>query len=280
MKIAVAAVALLPICVVIALAASPRSDLPPAVWVAKDQVDSILDETGSYAQQLLRRTERALDDVSARVGLGTARASRSMLSRPARVIDGDTIDVGAVRVRLHGVDAPESRQSCLAGERRWPCGEQATRALAGRIGGRTVSCEERDRDRYGRVVAVCHAAGEDLNAWMVRQGWALAYRKYSRAYVADESAAKAARRGIWRGRFVAPWDWRRGERLAVSQTMSAPTAGVGCRIKGNISRAGSRIYHVPGGAFYDRTRIDTASGERWFCTESDARAAGWRRARR
>ena len=97
------------------------------------------------------------------------------VSGRARVVDGDTLDVGAVRVRLHGVDAPESRQSCVAGGRRWACGERATRALAGRIGGRTVACEERDRDRYGRIVAVCRNARQDVNAWMVSQGWALAY---------------------------------------------------------------------------------------------------------
>ena len=108
------------------------------------------------------------------------------------------------------------------------------------------------------------------------QGLALAYRRYSTAYAGQERSAKAARRGLWRGDFVAPWDWRRGKRLA-----AAPTARTGaCRIKGNISRSGKRIYHVPGGQYYDRTRIDTSRGERWFCSEAEARAAGWRRAKR
>ena len=87
---------------------------------------------------------------------------------------------------------------------------------------------------------------------------------------------KEARRGVWRGEFVEPSRWRRGERLD-----AAAASGPGdCRIKGNISRKGTRIYHVPGGAFYARTRIDTSKGERWFCTEAQARAAGWRRAKR
>ena len=172
------------------------------------------------------------------------------------------------------------QQSCVADGRRWPCGERATRALAGRIGSSTVACEERDRDRYGRSVAVCRVAGEDLNRWMVSQGWALAYRRYSRAYVAEETTARSARRGLWQGEFVAPWDWRRGERLAGNRTAPERAASTGCRIKGNIARNGSRIYHVPGGQFYDRTRINTARGERWFCTEGDARDAGWRRSRR
>ena len=94
----------------------------------------------------------------------------------ARVIDGDTIEVSSARIRLFGIDAPESAQRCLAGSRRWSCGEQATRALAGRIDGRSVACEERDRDRYGRIVAVCRHGGQDVNAWLVREGWAIAYR--------------------------------------------------------------------------------------------------------
>ena len=140
----------------------------------------------------------------------------------------------------------------------WACGEAATRALRERIASRPVECAERDRDRYGRVVAVCSIPGEDLNAWMVEQGWAVAYRKYSTDYVSHETAAKTARRGLWRGDFVEPSRWRRGERL---EAPAASRAG-DCRIKGNISKKGTRIYHVPGGAWYAKTRIDTAKGER------------------
>ena len=109
---------------------------------------------------------------------------------------------------------------------------------------------------------------------MVEQGWAVAYRKYSTDYVSHETAAKAARRGVWRGDFVEPSRWRRGERL------EAAASGVGdCRLKGNISQKDTRIYHVPGGQSYANTRIDTAKGERWLCTEAEPRAAGWRRAK-
>ena len=181
-----------------------------------------------------------------------ALASRSTLSGRAKVVDGDTLGVGAVWVRLHGVDAPESRQSCVAGGRRWACGERATRALAGRIGGRTVACEERDRDRYGRTVAVCRDGGEDVNAWMVSQGWALAYRRYSRDYVGEETAARDARRGIWRGDFVPPWDWRRGERLAGSRSVPKSGTSAGCRIKGNIGRNGTRSITSPEGSSTNR----------------------------
>ena len=199
------------------------------------------------------------------------------IAGPATVTDGDSLKVSGHRIRLFGIDAPESQQTCVVGGQRWRCGRSATKALREHIAGRPVVCTERDRDRYGRIVAVCRAGGEDINAWMVSQGMAVAYTKYSRAYVGQQRSAKAARRGLWRGDFVAPWDWRRGKRLAAA----APAARTGeCRIKGNITRSGKRIYHVPGAQYYDRTRIDTSKGERWFCSESQARAAGWRRAKR
>ena len=209
---------------------------------------------------------------------------RADLSGRARIIDGDTIELDTARVRLHGVDAPESGQSCVAQGARWPCGRRATRALSGRLGGRTVVCEERDRDRYGRIVAVCRQGGRDINAWLVAEGWALAYRRYSREYVDEESTARAARKGIWRGEFVAPWDWRRGERLQGAARQNRPAeqaTSKRCNIKGNISHnSGRRIYHMPGDRDYARTRISPSRGERWFCTEAEARAAGWRRAGR
>ena len=204
--------------------------------------------------------------------------SPAALSGRARAVDGDTLELGGVRVRLHGIDAPESAQSCRAGGRLWSCGREATRALVGFIRGRSIACEERDRDRYSRVVAVCRTAGQDINAWMVAEGWALAYRRYSRAYVAEETRAQAAKHGVWRGEAVAPWDWRRGKRLAGARPV--PRRGDGrCDIKGNIGKGGKRIYHVPGGRHYGATGIDTSLGERWFCTESEARAAGWSRSR-
>ncbi len=212
------------------------------------------------------------------------------VSGRARVIDGDTMEVNGSRIRLHGIDAPESAQTCLAGGKRWRCGRHATNALTGWTGGRPVDCEERDRDRYGRIVAVCRLDGSDLNARLVAEGWALAYRRYSNAYVGEEASAKAAGRGLWQGDFIAPWDWRRGARLQSSRQgidtdtsrtgRNAGQSTSGCRIKGNISRNGTRIFHVPGGHYYERTRISPSKGERWFCSEAQARSAGWRRSRR
>ena len=193
----------------------------------------------------------------------------------ASVIDGDTLEIHGQRIRLFGIDAPESGQSCVIGGKAWRCGHRASFALADRIDSRTISCEQKDRDRYNRIVAVCHSGNEDLNGWMVSKGWAMAYRQYSPNYISHEDNALRSKVGIWQGDFVAPWDWRRGKRLSNASTQQPS----GCLIKGNISRNG-RIYHVPGGRYYDRTRIDTSKGERWFCSEAKTQAAGWRRSPR
>ena len=130
----------------------------------------------------------------------------------ASVIDGDTIEIRGQRVRLFGIDSPESDQLCQANRKTYRCGQQAALALADRIGERTVRCQERDRDRYGRTVAVCYVGSEDLDRWMVEQGWAAAFRKYSLDYVDAENDAREARRGIWQGEFEMPWDWRAARR--------------------------------------------------------------------
>jgi endonuclease YncB( thermonuclease family) len=131
----------------------------------------------------------------------------------ASVIDGDTIDIRDERIRLDGIDAPESGQSCrAAGGSDYRCGQRAALALADRIGQANVACDVLGRDRYGRHIATCRLDGMNLNEWLVASGWALAYREYSRAYVGAETDAKAAGRGMWAGDFVPPWDWRRGSR--------------------------------------------------------------------
>jgi endonuclease YncB( thermonuclease family) len=195
----------------------------------------------------------------------------------ASVIDGDTLEIRGQRIRLHGIDAPESGQFCEKDGKQYRCGQQAALALSDKIGRATIRCERRDIDRYKRIVAVCRLGDVDLNAWMVREGWAISYRQYSRDYIDDESAARTAKAGIWAGRFIEPSRWRRGDRLAAEKA-GDPAAG-SCQIKGNISRKGERIYHVPGGRYYGPTRIDESKGERWFCSEDEARRAGWRRSR-
>lgn len=135
----------------------------------------------------------------------------------ASVIDGDTIDIHGTRIRLNGIDAPESRQLCLdAAGKQYRCGQQAALALADFLDAhRPTSCVEVDRDRYGRTVAVCTAGGQDVADWLVRGGHALDWPRYSDgAYAGAEKAAQAARRGMWEGSFARPWEWRRGRETA------------------------------------------------------------------
>jgi endonuclease YncB( thermonuclease family) len=193
---------------------------------------------------------------------------------PARATDGDTLVVGAVKVRLHGIDAPELAQRCgRGGGGDWDCGRAAAALLASLVAGREVTCEARDRDAYGRVVAACSAGGDDLGARMVADGLAWAYVRFSDAYVGAEAAARAAGRGIWGGSAEAAWDWRAD---ALTTPVASRPAPAGCAIKGNVTAAGERVYHTPGSPWYARTRIDESKGEAWFCDEAAARAAGFR----
>ncbi len=129
-----------------------------------------------------------------------------------RVIDGDTLEVAGQRVRVHGIDAPEIRQLCRRDGEPWRCGMDATNALKAFLGNRPVSCKELDRDRYRRIVAKCMVERTDIGGWMVTEGWALAYRRYSIDYVPHEAKARMARKGIWRGDFMPPWQWRKMKR--------------------------------------------------------------------
>jgi endonuclease YncB( thermonuclease family) len=133
-------------------------------------------------------------------------AHAASLQGQATVIDADTIEIHGQRIRLHGIDAPEGRQLCQADGAQYRCGQQAALALADHIGRRAIACVERAIDRYGRIVAVCTVAGADVGAWLVSQGWAMAYRRDSRDYIDEEAEAPASCRGMWRGSFVPPWE--------------------------------------------------------------------------
>lgn len=193
-------------------------------------------------------------------------------SGQVRVIDADTWDVGGTRVRLFGIDAPELGQTCddQAG-RVWSCGDWATNQTRSRYDGQAAHCEALDIDRYGRTAARCLVQGQDVARAIVQQGWAVAFLRYSHDYETDEAAARSIGAGIQRGKMMRPSDYR-----ATSGTPSTS----GCSIKGNVSAKGERIYHVPGQEYYGRTRITESKGERWFCTQAEARASGWRPARR
>ena len=126
----------------------------------------------------------------------------------ASVIDGDTLDIHGQRIRLHGIDAPESSQLCYLNGQGWRCGKASAWELAKKTDGKLVSCQVKDKDRYGRLVADCLVNGKSVNAQQVEEGWALAYAKYSKDFVANQERAKAARRGIWASQWTSPEQYR------------------------------------------------------------------------
>jgi endonuclease YncB( thermonuclease family) len=132
------------------------------------------------------------------------------LAGTAQVIDGDTISIGNTRIRLWGIDAPEREQPCQGKNGDvYECGRDSAAVLLELTRDRQVACVERDHDRYGRVVAVCRTESGELNAAMVRRGWAVDYMKYGGGqYRPDEEQARRERLGIWAGRFAMPWVWR------------------------------------------------------------------------
>ena len=136
----------------------------------------------------------------------------------ASVIDADIIEIHRQRIRLYGVDAPEKGQPCYdAPGRPYRCGVISARALDQYIGASQVTCHEKTTDRYGRTVADCTVRGEDIELWLVRNGYALAYRRYSSDYIGAEQEAKNNRRGIWSGTLTPPWEWRKQQRESHSE---------------------------------------------------------------
>lgn len=190
----------------------------------------------------------------------------------ARVVDGDTLEIAGLRIRLEGIDAPERGQTCNRAwlPLQWRCGRSATRALRRLVSGHIVKCRSRGLDAYDRIIAVCFVGDDNINAAMVRQGNAWAFTKYSTSYVTEQKLAQQKKRGVWRAKTETPWDYR-----AARWQSSDQAAPQGCPIKGNITDRG-RIYHMPWSPWYKRVRINEAEGERWFCSEDEAAQAGWR----
>ena len=212
------------------------------------------------------------------VGKNTKASVSPLVSGVLRVIDGDSIVLGTVRIRLEGIDAPETTQACsLRTSGQWRCGEAATQQLIKLINHQPVICEDLGLDKYRRTLGRCFAGNTNLNAEMVRTGYAWAFVRYSKAYVAQEAEAKAAHAGIWQGEAMPAWDYR--ARAWATAEVQTPN---GCSIKGNVTNAG-RIYHMPWSPWYEKVRMDddtrsALKGKRWFCSETEAQQAGWRSA--
>jgi len=125
------------------------------------------------------------------------------------VTDGDTIRIGEERIRFSGIDAPELKQTCLYQEIEFNCGEYSKNLLIEKISNQEVNCIRESKDQYGRTLAECFVGKESLSSYLVREGYAFAYRKYSDKFIADEEYAQSKGNGMWSMEFLFPWDFRK-----------------------------------------------------------------------
>lgn len=202
----------------------------------------------------------------------SAAAQTIEASGPAIIVDGDTIDIGDERVRIFGIDAPETGQKCQLPKGTWNCSKAAIEALEKMTAGKTVRCVGQEFDDIGRLIAHCATETEhDIGAQLVGSGLAWAFVKYSTEYSELERWPRISKIGVWQSKTQAPWIYRaRRWEVAVQKSPN------GCPIKGNINRQGEHIYHAPWSRSYAGTRVSPKKGEQWFCTEAEAIAAGWR----
>lgn len=200
----------------------------------------------------------------------TGTVSRTDYTGRANVLSGDTLSISGTVIKLEGIEAPAPSQSCLnKGGRSWDCGNSAVTALKRLTRGRTVTCEQRGGSG-NTPIAYCTAGGTDLAASLVRNGHVFAEAGLFTRYSSTEGAAKTEGLGIWKGRAERPADWR-----AARWAEAKAQAPGGCPIKGHV-RASGLVYSLPWSKDYDAAKIKTEIGERWFCSEDEARAAGWK----
>jgi endonuclease YncB( thermonuclease family) len=191
-----------------------------AAWLGIDTVESSHAEAETPAKP---KVENASVESSSGKG--------SSVTGTASVIDGDTLDIHGERIRLVGVDAPESKQNCKSADGQLErCGQKAANALDTWIDRNPVTCAIEGKDRYQRLLGQCSVRGTSVQEWLVANGHALAYRSYSKQYVPAEDKARAEKVGVWAGDFIEPWDWRKGVRLegekpTKSAQSSARTSG-------------------------------------------------------
>ena len=135
--------------------------------------------------------------------------SAELIAGHAKIIDGDTIHIGKYKIRLHGIDAPEIKQTCRIDEKIWNCGIQAKENLIKFVSNNIINCEIIDKDRYNRLIGICFVNQKNINQYMVKNGWAIAYRYYSLDYIEDENIARFNKIGIWQGTFQEPYLFRK-----------------------------------------------------------------------
>ena len=126
------------------------------------------------------------------------------------ITDGDTVKILNNKIRLHGIDAPEKNQKCTKNKKKYNCGALATEALIDKINKNVIKClTQKNKDKYNRFIGVCFLGQKNLNKWMVRNGHAIAYKRYSKDYILDEEFAKTNKLGLWSGTFLKPEKWRK-----------------------------------------------------------------------
>ena len=138
--------------------------------------------------------------------------AQTIIQGKAKIIDGDTIHIGNNKIRLHGIDAPEINQTCTTNNNKWNCGLESKKNLEDYILIKEVYCEIIDKDKYNRLIGICFVNNNNMNQYMVRNGWAIAYRYYSLDYISDEAMAKDKHLGIWKGSFQEPYLFRKNQK--------------------------------------------------------------------
>jgi endonuclease YncB( thermonuclease family) len=190
---------------------------------------------------------------------------------PGRALEGDRLEVDGRVVRLWGIDAPELRQSCVRAGAFWPCGRKAYEHLAAFLDGQIVTCRVMPESVPSRTVAKCAVQGLDVAAELATRGFAMVPPNGTQYCIPNRNEGRTRGAGLWSGVYVNPWEWRQGKRVVewINDLR-------GCAVKGDIDDAGARIFYLPFHRRYETIRIEVAKGERWFCVEEEARAAGWR----